>query len=269
MIGNLGALKRQHISRDRGQPVPNTNQRVAVITGAAGGVGQSTVKKFAEQGYTVIGTDIRVPDGLFEHSSVTYRACDVTSELDWQALSESIIAEHGKLDVLVNNAAILMTYTIETSSVDDYKRMMEVNSTSVFLGMKFMLDALKKSEAASIVNISSSSALAGYPHFIAYGAAKAAVRSLTMSVAVHCQTNQLPIRCNSVHPDGILTDMTTNMEGTFPEMEPQQAMKAFSFACEPEAVTDVIYFLASHESRHINGAEIRVDNSSTIQMPYF
>lgn len=262
-------LERQHISRDRGQPVSNTNQRVAVITGAAGGVGQSTVKKFAEQGYTVIGTDIRVPDGLFEHSSVTYRACDVTSELDWQALSESIIAEHGKLDVLVNNAAILMTYTIETSSVDDYKRMMEVNSTSVFLGMKFMLDALKKSEAASIVNISSSSALAGYPHFIAYGAAKAAVRSLTMSVAVHCQTNQLPIRCNSVHPDGILTDMTTNMEGTFPEMEPQQAMKAFSFACEPEAVTDVIYFLASHESRHINGAEIRVDNSSTIQMPYF
>ena len=94
-------------------------------------------------------------------------------------------------------------------------------------------DALKKSEAASIINISSSSALAGYPHFIAYGAAKAAVRSLTMSVAVHCQTNQFPIRCNSVHPDGILTDMTNNMEGTFPEMEPHQAMKAFSFACEP------------------------------------
>ena len=146
--------------------------------------------------------------------------------------------------------------------------MMEVNSTSVFLGIKFLLGALKKSEAASIINISSSSALAGYPHFIAYGAAKAAVRSLTMSVAVHCQTNKFPIRCNSVHPDGILTDMTNNMEGTFPEMEPHQAMKAFGFACEPEAVTDVIYFLASHESRHINGAEIRVDNSSTIQMPY-
>ena len=106
--------------------------RVAVITGAGGGVGQSTVKKFAEQGYTVIGTDIRVPEGLFEHSRVSYRACDVTSESDWQALSDAVIAEHGKLDVLVNNAAILMTYTIETSSVDDYKRMMEVNSTSVF-----------------------------------------------------------------------------------------------------------------------------------------
>ena len=245
-----------------------SDKRVAIITGAAGGVGQSTVKKFAENGYIVIGTDIRFPDGLFEHDCVSYRTCDVTSEADWQALAEVTLSEHGKLDVLVNNAAILMTYTIETSSTEDYKRMMEVNSTSVFLGMKFLLDALKKSEAASIINISSSSALAGYPHFIAYGAAKAAVRSLTMSVAVHCQTNQFPIRCNSVHPDGILTDMTNNMEGTFPEMEPHQAMKAFSFACEPEAVTDVIYFLAGHESRHINGAEIRVDNSSTIQMPY-
>ncbi len=245
-----------------------SDKRVAIITGAAGGVGQSTVKKFAENGYIVIGTDIRLPDGLFEHDCVSYRTCDVTSEADWQALAAATVSEHGKLDVLVNNAAILMTYTIETSSTEDYKRMMEVNSTSVFLGMKFLLDALKKSEAASIINISSSSALAGYPHFIAYGAAKAAVRSLTMSVAVHCQTNQFPIRCNSVHPDGILTDMTNNMEGTFPEMEPHQAMKAFGFACEPEAVTDVIYFLAGHESRHINGAEIRVDNSSTIQMPY-
>lgn len=245
-----------------------SERRVAVITGAAGGVGQSTVRKFAECGYTVIGTDIRLPEGLFEYDHVSYQTCDVTSEADWMSLAESTIGQHGKLDVLVNNAAILMTYTIETSSVEDFKHMMEVNSTSVFLGMKYMLDALKKSDAASIINLSSSSAVAGYPHFIAYGAAKAAVRSLTMSVAVHCQTNQLPIRCNSIHPDGILTDMVTHMKGEFPEMTPDQAMKAYSFACEPEAVTDVIYFLASHESRHINGAEIRVDNSSTIQMPY-
>jgi 3(or 17)beta-hydroxysteroid dehydrogenase len=73
----------------------------------------------------------------------------------------------------------------------------------------------------------------------------------------------------SVHPDGILTDMTNNMEGTFPEMEPHQAMKAFGFACEPEAVADVIAFLASDDARHINGAGIRVDNTSTIHAPYW
>ena len=123
-----------------------SDKRVAIITGAAGGVGQSTVKKFAENGYIVIGTDIRLPDGLFEHDCVSYRTCDVTSEADWRALAEATLSEHGKLDVLVNNAAILMTYTIETSSTEDYKRMMEVNSTSVFLGMKFLLDALKRAK---------------------------------------------------------------------------------------------------------------------------
>ena len=84
-----------------------SDKRVAIIAGAAGGVGQSTVKKFAENGYIVIGTDIRLPDGLFEHDCVSYRTCDVTSEADWQALAEATLSEHGKLDVLVNNAAIL------------------------------------------------------------------------------------------------------------------------------------------------------------------
>ena len=124
MIGTLGSLVESSKTHNRRPSVSTQNKRVAVITGAAGGVGQSTVKKFAEHGYTVIGTDIRVPDGLFEHPEVSYRACDVTRESDWQALSDSVIAEHAKLDVLVNNAAILMTYTIETSTVDDYKRMM-------------------------------------------------------------------------------------------------------------------------------------------------
>ena len=245
-----------------------TQQRIALVTGAAGGVGQSTVEKLAAEGCIVIGTDIRAieetpPEG------VVYRQHDVTSEADWQPLAAWLEEEYGHLDILVNNAAILMAYHIEDQSLEDFNTIMQVNCTSIFLGMKILLPVMKKSAAASIVNMSSTSAVGGYPHFAAYGATKAAVRNLTVSTAVYCQTNGFPIRCNSVHPDGIFTDMITRMQGNFPEMDPDKGARAMEFACEPAAVADVICFLASQGARHINGAEIRVDNSSTVQVPYF
>ncbi len=245
-----------------------TPKRVVLITGAAGGLGQASVKRFVSSDHIVIGTDIRLREDLFAHSQVIYQEADITSEADWTRVIEMIKSEIGRLDALINNAAILMAYTLEQHTLEDFRRIMDVNVSSVFLGMKMSLPLLKASPQGSIVNLSSSSAVAGYPHFAAYGATKAAVRNLTMSTAALCQTQDYGVRCNSVHPDGILTDMISTMKGDFPEMDPAKAERAFKFACEPEAIADVVHFLTTAEARHINGAEIRVDNASTVQMPY-
>lgn len=246
----------------------DTAKRVVLITGAAGGLGQASVKRFVSSDHIVIGTDIKLREDLFAHSQVIYQEADITSEADWARVIEMVESEHGHLDALINNAAILMAYTLEQHTLDDFRRIMDVNVSSVFLGMKMCLPLLKESTQGSIVNLSSSSAVAGYPHFAAYGATKAAVRNLTMSTAALCQTQDYGVRCNSVHPDGILTDMISTMKGDFPEMDPAKAERAFKFACEPEAIADVVHFLTTDEARHINGAEIRVDNASTVQMPY-
>lgn len=245
-----------------------TPKRVVLITGAAGGLGQASVKRFVSSDHIVIGTDIRLREDLFAHSQVIYQEADITSEADWTRVIEMVKSEIGHLDALINNAAILMAYTLEQHTLEDFQRIMDVNVSSVFLGMKMCLPLLKASPHGSIVNLSSSSAVAGYPHFAAYGATKAAVRNLTMSTAALCQTQDYGVRCNSVHPDGILTDMISTMKGDFPEMDPAKAERAFKFACEPEAIADVVHFLTTDEARHINGAEIRVDNASTVQMPY-
>ena len=243
-------------------------KRVVLITGAAGGLGQASVKRFVSSDHIVIGTDIRLREDLFAHNQVIYQEADITSEADWTRVIEMVKYELGHLDALINNAAILMAYTLEQHTLEDFRRIMDVNVSSVFLGMKMCMPLLKESSRGSIVNLSSSSAVAGYPHFAAYGATKAAVRNLTMSTAALCQTQDYGVRCNSVHPDGILTDMISNMKGDFPEMDPAKAERAFKFACEPEAIADVVHFLTTDEARHINGAEIRVDNASTVQMPY-
>ena len=140
------------VNQRSGKNNMETQQRVALVTGAAGGVGQSTVEKLAAEGCIVIGTDIRAieetpPEG------VVYRQHDVTSEADWQSLAAWLEEEYGHLDILVNNAAILMAYHIEDQSLEDFNTIMQVNCTSIFLGMKILLPVMKKSAAASIVNM--------------------------------------------------------------------------------------------------------------------
>ena len=244
--------------------------RIALVTGGCGGLGQATAQRLKRDGATVIISDLDAAGGrsIADELGVQFLAQDVSDVAAWQATVEQIAAEHDALDILVNNAAILRADNIESETLEQFQRVMAVNCESVFLGIQHCLPLMSRTGAA-IINVCSSSAEMGYPQFVAYTASKAAVRSLTMSTAVYLKQQGRAVRCNSVHPDGIITPMVMNIEGEPPVMSREMGMQAASFACEPEAVADVIAFLASDDARHINGAGIRVDNTSTIHAPYW
>ena len=244
--------------------------RIALVTGGCGGLGQATARRLKRDGATVMISDLDAAQGqsIAGELGVHFLSQDVSDVTAWQVVVEQITAEHGALDILVNNAAILRADNIESETLEQFQRVMAVNCESVFLGIQHCLPLMSRPSAA-IINVCSSSAEMGYPQFVAYTASKAAVRSLTMSTAVYLKQQGRAVRCNSVHPDGIITPMVMNIEGEPPEMSSEMGMQAASFACEPEAVADVIAFLASDDARHINGAGIRVDNTSTVHAPYW
>jgi len=191
------------------------NGKIALITGGCGGLGQATARKLISSGATVVITDLDEDQGAASAQALgcEFLRQDVSRESDWLRVTEYLLQQHQGLDVLVNNAAILRADNIENETLENFNRVMAVNCQSVFLGIKYCLP-LMKGRNSSIVNISSSSALMGFPQFAAYTASKSAVRSLTMSTAVHCKQEGYGVRCNSVHPDGIATPMVMNIEGT-------------------------------------------------------
>lgn len=242
--------------------------KCALVTGGCGGLGRVIAEKFIAAGARVVITDIDDSAGQRVSKAIgaIFIQHDVSSEEAWQQVCAHDVLSGG-LDILVNNAAILRADNIEDETLANFERVMEVNCNSVFLGIKTCLP-LMKGRGASIVNISSSSALMGYPQFCAYTAAKSAVRSLTMSTAVYAKQQGLGVRCNSIHPDGIITPMVMNIEGTPPALTEAQSKHAATFSCAPDAIADVVLFLASDASRHMNGAALSVDNTSTVHPPY-
>ena len=246
--------------------------KVAIVTGASRGVGLADAKLLASEGATVIMTDINVEAGEKAAaeigSSAEFVKQDVSSEDDWKALIAKVEADHGRLDVLVNNAAILKVGDINTETLEGWRRIHAINTESVFLGMQNAMPLMEKSGGGSIINMSSSAALHGMPQFVAYSAAKAAVKGLTQAVAVHCQQQNNGVRCNTIHPDGIATDMPQEIAGDLPEMDGAAAMKAVAFMIMPEEVAKTVLFLASDDSTMINGTAIRIDKTATITPPY-
>lgn len=244
--------------------------KVALVTGAARGVGFATAQRFCQEGATVLMTDINVEQGEAAAAQIgaQFMHLDVASEADWQRCAALIGDDFGRLDILVNNAAVLRSSDILQESLEQWRQVMAVNADSVFLAIHYLLPIISASGAGSIINMSSSSALFGMPHFCAYTAAKAAVRNLTMSTAVLCKQQATGVRCNSVHPDGINTNMAREIAADMPADVIAGYQRTAPFICEPEDVANSILFLASDESRHINGAAICLDNTATIHPPY-
>jgi NAD(P)-dependent dehydrogenase (short-subunit alcohol dehydrogenase family) len=187
---------------------------------------------------------------------------DVTSAADWIAVTDFAQTKLGGLSVLVNNAGIVLTGSVETLSLDEWHRGMKVNVDSVFLGAKHALPIMRQSQPASIINISSISGLIAGHSFANYNASKAAVWMLTKSIALHCAREKIDIRCNSVHPSFIRTPI---LQGIVNGKDDEVAMAKLARQVpigrigEPDDVAYAIIYLASDESRFMTGAEMKLD----------
>src|SRR6056297_1984451 len=248
--------------------------KIALVTGAARGIGEAIARAFAAEGAQVLLADIKdrqgraVADELGERAA--YFRLDVREESEWRMTLERIVAAHGRIDVLVNNAGITGfedgggPQDPENAVLSDWHRVHRTNLDGVFLGCKHAIRAVRATgSSCSIINISSRSGMVGIPGAAAYASSKAAVRNHTKTVALYCAEQGLAVRCNSIHPAAILTPMWEPMLGSGPERE--KTMQALVQDCPmkrfgtPDEVAALAVMLASDEAAYINGAELNID----------
>ena len=242
------------------------NNKVAIITGASKGLGEANSRLFASEGATVIMTDVDVENGKRVAAEIgdkaTFYKQDVRDEDGWAALIKHVMSDHGKLNILVNNAGVVEAGTIETQSAEEYRFVMAVSVDGTFFGCKHAIPAMKKT-GGSIINMASIASVQGAPNVIAYCAAKGAVESLSRGIAAHCANNKLNIRCNSVHPSAILTPMVKSMPEKIAKAKLGHENPSMDKAMKlgvPTDVANAVLFLASDESKFISGTRIIIDN---------
>lgn len=244
--------------------------KIALVTGGGSGLGKADCLRMAEEGAYVYVSDIDGEAAQAVASQIGERAAalrhDVTVEADWQAVYDRIAGDHERLDILINNAGIVVVADPEQTTTAQFDRIMDVMCKGVFLGCKFGLPLLAKSQNASIINMSSIASHLGYPPFFAYAAAKGAVRSMTKSLAVHCQDMGYPIRCNTLHPSSIETPMVQSAEGRVGRQnEISAGVLPAGATGSPSDVANLIVFLCSDGARFLTGGEYLVDNGLSIR----
>ena len=241
--------------------------KVAIISGGARGLGADEAKLFVEEGASVVFGDILDEEGRKLEAEINesggtaqYIHLDVTKEHDWENAVTKAVSTYGKLDILVNNAGILVMKGLEETESTDWDDVQEVNSKGVFLGTKAVISAMRNAGGGSIINISSVAGLIG-SRFTAYGASKGVVRLLSKSTAV--QYGSEGIRCNSVHPGIIETNMTERLIGTSEARQAQLDRTPLNIIATSRDVSFGVLYLASDESRYVTGSELVIDGGIT------
>lgn len=249
--------------------------RVAIITGAASGIGRATASLLAKEGAKVVVADVNEVEGeeaaeeiRREGGEAVFVKHDVTSERDWGQVIKKTLAEFGELDILVNGAGVLFLKKIEDTLLEEWRWLLSINLDGVFLGTKHAIGAMKKSGGGSIINVSSVAGIIGTTDDAsAYSASKGAVRLFTKATALECSKAgyNYNIRVNSVHPGVIKTKMTAGMFEDEAMMKKQMARHIIGYFGEPIDIAYGILYLASDESKFTTGAELVIDGGWTAQ----
>jgi NAD(P)-dependent dehydrogenase (short-subunit alcohol dehydrogenase family) len=258
--------------------------KFAIVTGAASGIGRASAGLLAHEGATVILADcdealgeIAVAEIRQAGGQAEFARLDVTSEVDWQQLMELILARHGRLDILFNNAGVQKTKTVEDATLEDLRWHMRVNMEGIFLGTKYAIQAMKSNcpMCGSIINTASTYGLVGEEFNAPYCASKSAVRTFTKSAALHCGKSGYNIRVNTIHPGCIVTPMVEreakdilveigsgDHEALYEEWRKEHPIGRLG---RPEDVAYAVLYLASDESTFVTGTDLVIDGGYTAQ----
>lgn len=257
--------------------------KIALVTGAASGIGKAIAQLFAEEGAIVWVADIDAKRGQRVVDIITRKqgqACflplDVAQENQWQQAFQSIKNQHQQLNILVNNAGILLSKPIPAMNLADWQKIMQINTDSVFLGTKYAMSMMQHNPGSSIINMSSTLGLFGNHGVSAYCASKGAIRLFTKAAAIECAAlTPHPIRVNSIHPGGVETPIwgktelsdefvqTMGGEGAaFDSLASTTPLNRFAY---PEEIARAALFLASDESHYITGTELVIDGGFMAQ----
>ncbi len=246
------------------------DNKVALISGGARGMGAVEARLFAQEGCKVVIGDVLEDEGRRTEAEINeaggecvFVRLDVTSEESWQSAVSEAVDRFGKLDILINNAGIYRTNNVTETSAEEWDQVMDINAKGVFLGTKAAIPAMRDNGSGSIVNISSVAGLVGNQMSSAYTASKGAVRLLTKSTAIQYARDS--IRCNSVHPGTIVTDMTAGLLANDDYREDRINRTPLGRLGTAEDVALGVLFLSSDEASFMTGSELVIDGGRTAE----